>query len=341
MGFGAGKLLQDFVNIAKLMRAGYKKITINLVDPCLKDAVIYKQDNKIEVVSNELQLLFGLLVTAAKERGIEITFDVFETIADYREAFPNGGKAHIISAVDFEDRKQAFNDVVLCHQILNENGKFYFSYDVNDLTFSSTQCVKIKRYTSKDLFYGSIFKSFEKDVAVLSQKLSGREEKTIRYAQLGWDFNLEESAVLLPELAKSGCSKIELTLIKPGQGGVQCNKESLEYYLKLFLPKQTAIEIRLVDSFDSFKSYVQNSNARFDIVTCWGHYSADEKATKANIRWIREHLSDSSSYYAMRIYKGKKKGLFTASWKWSPDGGTKLFAQPIPQDAAVIDEMMR
>ncbi len=351
IGFGAGELLQDFINVGKLIEAGYSDLNIILIDPKLKEEIVDVKNG--ERISNPTLEQFKFLLEVAKQKGIKFQIQVFKNITEYRHAFPDE-KAHCISAIDFDDYQKAFNDVTLCHQVLHDKGKFYLSYGIHDLCFTSTQCIRNSQHGEQDPLYLSIFDDFQNDVRLLSQKLSQKGQKVARYAQLGTEHNFEEWTRLLPELAKCGCDKIEFMLMHPpernffgnplAEPNAQFTKENLEYYLKLFLPAETNIEVQLIKSIDSFKEYVETSQAKFDMVTWCGHTTDDEQTAKANIRWLRQHAVDSNIYYGVQVYKRDAKRKlalsFEGMWRWNADSGIKHLLPSKPEHQAVVDELM-
>ena len=352
IGFGAGELLQDFINIGKLIEAGYRDLSIILIDPILKKEDI--DDQTGERVPNPSLKQFKFLLKVAEQKGMQLQIHVFKNITDYRNTFPTE-KAHCISAIDFDDYQEAFNDVILCHQVLENSGKFYLSYGTRDLCFSSKECIRNTQHRNgrRGPLYASIFDRFQKDVGLLAQKLSEKRQKVVRYAQLGTESNFEEWTRLLPELAKCGCEKIEFTPMHPPKRNyfgaplgpnTQFTKENLEYYLKLFLPEGMDITVQLVESIEAFKAYVNDSQAKFDMVTFWGYATGDEPAAKADIRWIRQHAADSQIYYGAQIYKkGAERNpalCFEGMWRWSADFGIKYLSPPKPEHQVVVEELM-
>lgn len=353
VGFGAGKLLQDFINIAKLMKAGYKDINVTLIDPILKSESAKVKSDKQAL--NPAVEQFNFLLKAAEQKGIKLQINQFKNITEYRKKFPKE-KAHIISAIDFDDYDKAFNDIILCHQILHTNGKFYLSYSLHDFCFGSTQCISNKNLWKKNSLFVTLFENIQKDVEMLSKKLSQKGQKTIRYAQLETNFNFEEWTNILPKLALD-CDKIEFTLIQPpeknffgvsiGKPNAQFTEKNLEYYLKLFVPTKTKVKVHLVDSLDSFKKYVKRYQTKFDIITLLGYASDDEQSAKENVRWLRQHASDGNIYFGVDLYQKSTQEShpdhqsFQGEWRWNADLGTKLLLPTMPEYKTVIDDMMR
>lgn len=349
VGFGAGRLLQEFMNVGKLMEAGYQDLNIVLIDPSIrKESTDITSGKRGPNPSLEQ---FKFLLDVAKQKGIRLQIQAFENITEYRRAFPNE-RAHCISAIDFDEFQEAFDDVTLCHQILHEKGKFYLSYNVHDFCFSAAKCVRNKLYGKQDPLSISIFGNLQKDVRLLSQKLLQNGQRVARYAKMGTAFNFEEWTCLLPQLAKSGCDKIEFTLIHPpnmsnsGGPNPQFTKRNLEYFLKLFLPEKTRIEVRLVESIDAFKRYLKQSQTKFDMITWLDLQTNDDQQTaKENIRWVRQNAVAGNIYYGLAVNKRKTEkepaSLIELFWRWNADLGINYLLPPKPEYQTVIDELMK
>lgn len=133
LSLGAGGLLQDFVICANLILKGYS-LQINLIEP-EKD-----KQSFIEALKD-----FKQLMHIAAEKNTTLTVHCFSNIIDYIKEYPDE-KINVASAIDFIFPIRNFNDLLLTHQTLDNNGIFYLSLHKHDYLFDKTSCIFSKTY---------------------------------------------------------------------------------------------------------------------------------------------------------------------------------------------------
>ncbi|MCH9610126.1 MAG: hypothetical protein S4CHLAM81_02120 [Chlamydiales bacterium] len=215
LGFGAGELLQDFINVGNLMRAGYKKIEVVLVDPALK---LVANDDEMRD-----QDQFEFLFAVAHELGIKFS-------VEYHHSYRNtSGKFHIIAAIDHDYfLSTAFEDSVAVHSLLKPNGRYYLAFDRYDLIFDHIGCQKVN----------CGYKPIEKEVLDPDQR-----ELTLEFS------NKHPSAyhwILRFRAYASQVSKLHLTMPRPhkknylgvptGEPDLQMSLESMTLFFRLLAP---------------------------------------------------------------------------------------------------------
>jgi hypothetical protein len=341
VGLGVGGLLQDFINIGKLMLVGYKDIDVALIDPSLKPRKL--GDPPREHYNAKLLAQFQFLSKVAEQEGIRLWICTYPTVADYQQANPEA-KVQIISAIDFEDFDSAFADLLSCHHLLAPEGKMYLSWGLEDLCFGANSCLRNTQRRQPDSLRSKLIDLWLTDLRRQVQRLASSCPKTVRYVQLGKEFNSEEWTRMLPELAETGCETIEFTLLQPQKRNywgcpnmgpnLQFTPETLQSYMRLFLPPGVQLRVQMASTLDEFKEDVVKSGERFDFITWCGDVSSDEPATNAYIRWLREIADNATAYFGLNTER------WNGFWRWNRAEGTHHLIPTQPVDASLIEQMM-
>lgn len=132
LSLGAGECLQDFINLGKLLRAGYRNIEAVLVEPNLGQET---RDSLLKELS--------LLSKAAEELGGTLVIRFTKSVQEAEGPF------QIIAAIDFDDFNSALIDVIFAHSLLAPSGTYYLASTIYDLTFDSTACIEFATYATK------------------------------------------------------------------------------------------------------------------------------------------------------------------------------------------------
>lgn len=128
---GSGRLLQDFILCARLLRAGFN-LDISLIDTLYRDVESIKQE--------EYYQQFCYLYAYAEALGLRIEIKLFESTDQYKEA---GLTADIMAAIDFEDylkEGEAFTAIMTAQNCLSSEGQLFLAFGDTDLVFTKTAC---------------------------------------------------------------------------------------------------------------------------------------------------------------------------------------------------------
>lgn len=325
LSLGSGGLLQDFINVGKLLRKGYKQIDVCLVDP-----IFYKEKDQEHI--KDLQTQFNFLTAAANELGVKLNITYLDSIKKCQ------GQFHVIQMIDFDDFKSAFKDMLQAHELLEQNGKFYLSFDVNDLVFDKLQCVSYKIHRKLD--------EDDKIASKLRQEVQKMNRKEINAAFLSDQQNIKQWTQILKEMTQvEGLEKISLTLMQPQRMfceralGIndQFSKESLEKFLSLLTGRQ--ISITLIQSFEEFK----NINQKYDIITqLFAAY--ETRKIESNVIWLKENHLESCMFFALEAFKNQNeeyKLVWEGVWKWNESQGIDFIEEPNEKNKAEIIQLMK
>jgi len=292
LSLGGGGLLQDFIIIAKLLMLGYKNININLIDPehasykikdddrlsltrkCYLEVKNgtdgrYKLENIIIEKSESLKQ-FELLALLSEDFNAKLTINSFASIDEYE------GKADLITVIDFDDfHREAFNDTIKTHQALQTDGRMFLSAGDNDYIFD-----KNKRLGA----------SKQNDVIdTMLEKLQTRNLQTLRIANLTvFNFNNVLYNIIIPYISKhQSINEVVLTLAEPQEvtffgnpkgakhPNIHMSKDSLEYYIKLFLPQGVNIKLNYIKGNKNFEKLLPQIDENQDLVLCLGKVNID------------------------------------------------------------------
>lgn len=290
LSLGAGGCLQDLFNIMELIKRGYTRFNISLVDFAL-----FKEDEKNDKILTEAFCEFEkYLRKIAEEKGLTIQINAFKKLEGLKQQFLDQ-RFQIISAIDFDEfisDDEALKDGILVHECLERNGRYYLSFSGQIWVFNEERC--IFREEKKSL----VFSSIDKDIYQQAETIRKKGNTTFNFALLNSKENLMQLFTLLPEIAKLDFSTIKINL----GGNCKLKKVKLRYLLRLFLPESVAIEIKYKD-IDKMKS-----KDNYDIITYFGcHFNDQQKAEEVLIK-LRQ--LNSSLYVAllMDIWKRDFQG---------------------------------
>lgn len=282
----AGELLQDFIVVFKLLKAGYKHISIALVEP------------RLQVVN---YVAFQNLYHIAKELGAELNIKHYLSIEHYKSV--KGNKLHVVNVMDFKDifKNNVFNNVIETHKLLEDRGVFLFSY------------TKYKFILDKQGLYPI---DLPDEAQVLLEKMNGSiPEKffNCNIANISTKFNMELWVWLLPKLCATTLCNINLHMLAPrkcnyfgaatDEKNHGFNKDNLEYFLNLCLQGKKKVTVSLFDTEDEILKAQPMQG--YDIVLQIGIASGNLDDLYQTAGEIRER-APMAAYYCFSQYTKEK-----------------------------------
>lgn len=322
LSIGSGELLQDFINVGKLIRAGYKKLDVTLVDPDFHenyDTEFYRMNpNSAESHKENLMMLkaqFSFLDYVAKEQGVDLKVSYFDSIHKVNGTF------QAISVIDFDDFHKAFEDLMAATGHIAQDGRMYIGYGLYDLVFSATGLDRSHIHSENEeskILIGQM-------TTWLETELQSKNQKELQLAFLSTELHLEQWIYFIPSLLKLPKeTKISLTLIQPqkknyfgqstGEPNTQYNQQSLERIFSLLC--QRDVKVTLVPSLDEFKKSDQKYDVILDLFRIGKKLEIDK-----DYEWLKAHQPDASQLTAIQI-EGQ-----VVTWGKSPVSGTTIFSK--------------
>lgn len=304
LSLGSGNLLQDFIIILKLLRAGYKNITISLVEPNMR---------KLNFT------LFGRLHDLGREVGATLNITHFFSIQHYE--LTNGEKLHLISGIDFENvfKETVFDDVMFTQSLLEPNGFFLFSYDEHKLGITKRSIIPLEVSAGAARFNPL----FEQAVGELDP-----EKKVVTLAIIIPNFLMEQWLHFLPKFSDTSISTLNIVMLEPKKlnyfGAVQDTKnkgftvENLERFFSLCLKGKKKVNVVLAKSENEFLQLKPDSG--YDIVSQLGLTSNDLDGLYNKIDSIHTVYKESlvfsaaqyvTDYSCINIIKGDIRTLLS------------------------------
>ncbi|MCH9624931.1 MAG: hypothetical protein S4CHLAM123_00930 [Chlamydiales bacterium] len=322
LGFGVGGLLQDYINVGKLMRAGYRQIDVVLVDPEFRgDVDQSKQESRNQ---------FRFLEHAAQELEISLTISYHSSVNEL------GGAFHIISAIDFDHfMKAAFSDAVQVQNRLVEGGRYYLAFDVHDLIFNHAGLVENRMYTELPNAANALFESLRATQYASSQVHVVLVEDEVHIMQwvyclraLTQERDLEKIVITLPVPRKRNYFGAPTEELEPAM-----NQESLNNFFKLLMPT-IEVEIRLFQTFEQLQVISQPSD-----VILWLSGQNVQSQIQPQIKWMKRNHPQAVHYYECAAYEDANPGkcVWRGAWRWSARSSIQFFT---PDDHDAISAVM-
>ncbi len=174
LSLGSGGLLQDFINIAKLIDRGYNSFCITLIE-----------SNHSEMPDNkQIQLLFFLTILKITYNLKNISVRFCNNIKDVKldqffEPF------HYINAIDFDElyMNDSLHDIVETHKWLAENGLFFLSVKQYDLIFGTKGLTKSTFYSYErpEFFWLQSYQIIIPHIAAIFANLQADNKTSLNY----------------------------------------------------------------------------------------------------------------------------------------------------------------
>ncbi len=290
LGIGVGGGLQDFINLGKLVRAGYTSIKAVLVD--LEFKVPSEKFKK-------LQTQMGYLEIFAKEMKAKLEISYRSSTLGICE------KYHVIQQIDVVDLSQAGRSRAL----LEENGRFYLAFKTYDLFFSKLELVHTK-------FFHELCDEITELTQGMEEAVQKLEREHLKIAFLSPKVHLIQWIQILPILCNhSIVKKISLTLF-------QVTVESIPE-LNQFFSLITGKEVETTVERDDPSHY--SSSTQFDIVADLFSVRFEDQ-----LKSILQKFSQGSPrpiLFFDTTTKNCKKILWECVWQWDPASGIRFFGK--------------
>jgi hypothetical protein len=280
MSLGSKELLQDVVNIGRLLNAGYKKLAVYLIDSTTPQDLI--------------ECFTDLMQRYAQSK--QATLDIFasRTMQQHKEKFPNA-HMHIVSAVGYdEDNENAPKGaIVAAHSTLDESGKMYLSWSCWDCLFTQKgleQTVQVSSPWKEKNWaecpnYVAWRQDIEKSIEV------NPEKKTVSCAALKfWGMNLFVVVSFLSGLKAKGIQEIHMNFVSDGN---VWEKEAIEKYLSLCCRGEMKYTVEIFKSEREYLEAVRTNNRHEDLVFA---FDVSRPKDKGTIAVCRNLLSNSHCY---------------------------------------------
>lgn len=337
LSIGAGELLQDFMNIGKLLRAGYKRIDVVLVDPDYHndyDTEFYQMNPASAEQHREknqvLQADFmGVLTPYAIEQNAELIVTFKPSVRHVEGLF------HIVQAIDFDDLIDALDDVIFAYDLLDDKGRCFLAFDKYDVEFNKIKSV------SKKVFYNQ---GFDLITISLREEVLRINKEEIHVAFMSSNLNLRQWIEILPSIAQAPCVKrVHLTIpfpkekrdylpeadkIKP-----RFSEESIQKFLSRYF--DIDVKVSFIESIDKIKEVPQS----FDIITQL--FIRDFTHTlKRQIFELKEHQSESCLFFALQGHDENCQLEWDAIWSWNNQRGMEFIGNSTDGDKEQVRSLM-
>lgn len=322
LSLGAGGGLQDFINIGKLMKAGYRNLEIALVDSSFhndyeRDPYILNprmiKEHRDHFDNQKAQISF--LQAAAKEPNIALEITYIPSVNKAQ------GNFHIIQAIDFDNFEEDFKDLMNSHKLLADRGKMYLAYALFDFVFDQTKCVFQKEHDVDP----QALKIFDEIAGHLNEEAGKKAKQELNIAFLSDNEHLTQWRNFLPKLSQHA-ERISLTLVQHekrnyfgapvGKPNDQFEPEGLGKFLTLLCGKP--VSVTLIPSYEHLKGPQ-------DIVTTFFLAEMKEKV-EPRVQWLKKEHPESAQLFAVEAYNKDRSLNWRGTWKWSASEGAQFFA---------------
>lgn len=346
LSFGGGELLQDFIIVTKLMLAGYG-VNINLVDSShtkyrVKNAdysitrerymkILSGEDkshtkSEISIEKSNALKQFESLSYFAAEMKLDCPIKIFSDMDQF-----NGEcklPQDIVTAIDLDDfYRKAFDATMKAHRTLDAKGRMFLSVSDQDYIFAN----------NKSLNQNNQSLPASDNINKFIEKLTLRkDQKILRAAILTVNdlMSLIQSFVV-PYMSKHNeCKEVILTVPHPQEvnyfgtpngpdsPNLNLSKESLAYFISLFLPTSMKLTVNYIKGSKSLQEVLSQIEKNQDFVICYGVVNTQgNEALFSDIRAIHKHSTHADVFCGMQAYN--KAGsinmpvmTFGCEWLW-------------------------
>lgn len=300
LGIGTDECLQDFINLYKLLKVGFKDIEAVLLD--LK----YADKEVEEYLRPDLESLAH--VAAELGGNIEIKFE---------SSLKNvSGQFHIIEAMGFDDLdkgwdfqnpdfQEAFNTIIESYGLLDINGHFYLGVDNFDLSFNTNAILgKIDHDLDPERQ-----RALDNLSEHLSSEVRGLGKRDVSVAFLSDQFYLDQWICLLPAVAEYA-DRIHLSLVVD----MKFHKKYLEIFLSAVCGKQVTVKDLL-----NYKDLREKQD-----ITTFLFSPGDVGSRQFIITWLKENQSKAIQFFNMQAQLDGELE-WASNWKWSEMRGAEFF----------------
>jgi len=290
LSLGSGELLQDLIIIIRLLKVGYTKINISLIEP--------------QIIEEHRIANFRRLKDVANECHASLNINTYISIYHYQRQ--NGSPIHLATAIDYENifKEDCFNDVLVTKRLLAESGFFLFAYAEHHFAITQKTLVPI---------------DVPEDAALVCKQLEALrlEEKrdvltialnTIELPMMTW-------AYILPMLNNSSGHTIKINLLAPMKRSYFNNPvsihtgftaENIQEFLDLCFESKKTIHVTVYNDLDTL---ITNSKHQYDIVLQLGLISDNFNDLIHEAKKLMTHSPDAHHYGLMQYARKHAKGI--------------------------------
>lgn len=314
LGVGTGGCLQDFINIGKLIKAGFQHIEAVLVEP-----QPYLRFTDMDSTINPIAFLSAV----AKERNIKLDVLFVDNVSKTTGLF------QIVQLMDFENFESHFNDIMLSFQRLESNGRFYLSFGAYDFIFDTDQCLYKKICNAIDEETDPGNQELLKALAACNLPKPHVAMLTFKFAA-----TIIQQLEIVPKICQASTVKeLALTILRPKKfsGGNRYstsengyNEEFTTENLSRFLTVLTGKTVR-VSFYKHYTEFLNGTLDRPDIITLL--FNGGPTALLSNeITRIRQCYEKSRLFFDVSFNSGST-GM-QVGWTWKLTEGTTFFGSP-------------
>lgn len=287
LSLGAGGYLQDLFILTKLILAGYRTIQVFLVDPTFYETLFPQFED--------------VLSSLSEAPGISITVEHHLSVSVFHEQHPEVN-IDLLLAIDFGDFMEALDALVLSHQQLSDNGRFFLSMGEADYIFDRKTCLYQKTHFSQSSARQKCVYAMQQDCKIKTTP-ENCQSKKLRYMSLSPNFHWTEWSKTIPELMRNGFESATITLLQPTSGRKQYDKpETIAYIIALFAGMQDRITVNAIDEIDDVFSVEQPETYH---VLALIHYRGGDNTTMEKelslLRRIRDTFPNAEQCYAIHL----------------------------------------
>lgn len=339
LSVGAGGCLQDFINLGKLIKAGFQNIEAVLVDTDFHskyDTDFYKLNPQCiqqhEFNNNNIIKQMSFLFVVAKELNIKFELSFIDNVSKANGLF------NVVQLIDFDGFDDSFRDIMFSHTLLVPNGRYFLSFDDYDLVFDTTKCIHKKIHLSlhdeskkeiKDLLEALNIKDLQKPhVAMLTPK-----KRRVQWLQI------------LPILCQSDTVKeLALTIFQPKklnsfgcpekEDNHEFTKDNLSHFFTLLANK--TVKVNFCNTEEEFFTGLLNKP---DIVTYLFDIGQEIDIDKQITR-IRNSYATSKLFFSLSSYNNQEICVMDCSWSWNGNSSSTIYGHPSNLSCQKIEQLM-
>lgn len=289
LSLGSGGLLQDFINIGKLIKSGYKSIECFLVD------------QRIDLL--QVKLFWIYINNYAKMHGSTVEVNGLTHFDDLIKSFPDT-RMDVISAIDFETLPESIDLILASRKILDTKGKLFVSYTRFDWIMDQSKLIDFRNVKEQ----GAI-SHIGKDIL---QKISTKnQDDLLNVTYIGSEYYTEGFQIVV-HLIQSGFKKIHMKIV---DDGVKWSEDSLKQYLSLLCSKGEEITFEVIKIPEEyFREALSGKHNKDDLVFHFNFYAASPQDFSDNVsKYLKQNACPN--YYmkfcgAIWGYNDRKPEIF-------------------------------
>ena len=340
LSVGVGGCLQDFINIGKLIKAGFQHIEAVLIDPSFHsnyNTSTYKLNpnwvQEHETRKNGIMKQMAFLSAVAKELDIKLEMSFVDNVSKAEGFF------QVVQLVDFDDFESSFSDVMISHSLLAPEGRFYLSFDDYDLVFDTTRCVY------KNIHHSLHEEAYQK-IKDLLETLNISDLSRPHVAMLTLQERRVQWMQILPKICQADTvQELALTILRPkkisffGYPEEKPNKEFTTENLSRFFTLLTGKPVT-VNFCETQEKFLNGLSIKPDIVT-YLFNAGQEVDIDSQITRIRTCYSNSRLFFSLSSYKNSEECVMDSVWSWDSNSGSTFYGTPSEMSRQKVDQLMK